>query len=92
MTANMIRMLEYDAFQQQVFEIIMITTYRIIVAIGVCNDGRMRLVGGHGSSEGRLEICLSEQWGRVCGDRYWDSNDAKVVCKQLGYLSTGMHT
>ena len=47
-------------------------------------------MGGHGSSEGRIEICLNGQWGTVCGNRYWDSNDAEVACKELGYLPTGI--
>ena len=45
-------------------------------------------MGGSNQYEGRLEVCINDQWGTVCDDG-WSSIDATVVCKQLGYAITG---
>ena len=56
--------------------------------IGGCGHGDVRLVDGSIPNEGRVEICINNQWGTVTDDGWW-SNDAKVVCRQLGYLTDG---
>ena len=44
----------------------------------------LRLVGGTGKHEGRLEILHDSQWGTVCDD-YWTDVEAGVVCRILEF-------
>ena len=58
------------------------------ISIAPCTCGQLRLMGGNVSIEGRVEICINNEWGTVCGDS-WERTDASVVCRQLGYSTQG---
>ena len=52
--------------------------------IAVCYEGEIRLLGGPTAAQGTVELCARNQWDAIC-DPYWSANDAKVVCRQLGF-------
>ena len=54
-----------------------------------CRDGSLRLVGGRESGiDGRLEVCLNDQWGTVCG-KNWNDMNTKIACRQLNAAFSG---
>ena len=55
---------------------------------GNCTDGCLRLVGGVNNTLGLVEVCINNGWGGVCSDHF-GTNDAEVICKQLGYTHDG---
>ena len=59
-----------------------------VIAPSNCSSGDVRLNQG---SQGTVEICVNGYWGTVC-DNQWDSIDASVVCRQLGYSYFGKLT
>ena len=61
--------------------------------VGGCGHGDVRLVNGSEVSggSGRLEVCINNAWGTVCGNQF-GVTDASVACGQLdGFTSEGMY-
>ena len=55
-----------------------------ITAVYGCTHGDVRLASGSTTNRGRVEVCVGQTWGTVCNSGF-DSNDGRVVCRQLGY-------
>lgn len=52
-------------------------------------EGAIRLVDTFVPYRGRVEICHQGRWMNICNGR-WNNNNAAVVCRQLGYPTTGL--
>lgn len=56
-----------------------------------CSEGEIRLSGPNSNLAGRVEVCTGLSWTTICDD-FWDSRDARVVCRQLGFSPYGIFT
>ena len=50
-----------------------------------CTTGDIRLRGGNSTYEGRVELCSQGLWGGIVNDYTWDTQNAMVACRQLGF-------
>ncbi|PIK50758.1 putative deleted in malignant brain tumors 1 protein-like [Apostichopus japonicus] len=57
--------------------------------VGVACNGPLRLVGGEGNYQGRVELFMKGEWGTVDEDP-WEDIDAGVVCRELGFHYGGI--
>ena len=68
--------------------VVYICTASFCLAESACGGGSVRLVGGTQGREGRVEYCRNNIWGTVCDD-YWGTQDARVICRMIGYSTDG---
>ena len=54
-----------------------------------CRHGTVRLVNGdttNGLTKGRVEVCVNNIWGTITFDSTFQSEEATVICQQLGFV------
>ena len=61
------------------------------VAQDNCTTGDVRLPGGVGDEEGRVEVCYNHVWGSVCLLGFTPDH-ANLVCNQLGHQPFGTYS
>ena len=54
-----------------------------------CTHGDVYLESGKTEREGTVRVCIGSVLSTVCNTG-WDSLDATVVCRQLGFPTTGI--
>ena len=72
------------SYHNNIIIIVYTKNYVIYCCIIACRTGNLRLQRSTAQGSGRVEICINNVWGTIC-DNSWSSNDARVVCKQLGF-------
>ena len=68
-----------------------ICIYIYIIFYIDCTDGDIQIIpyNSYNKQMGRVEVCVNGTWGTVCSN-FFDDNDAKVACRQLGYSHLGI--
>ena len=57
--------------------------------LDACIENSVRLRGSDVANAGRVEVCSNSLWTTICHNM-WDVNDARVVCRELGFSEYGM--
>ena len=46
-------------------------------------------MNGRSSAEGTVEVCISGRWSTLCDEYDFGTEEAQVICNQLGFSNTG---
>jgi hypothetical protein len=80
---NIVKILQFHQILKYVFYLIEDGTEP-----GNCSEGNLRITGGSGLV-GRLEVCINNVWGTICGTQF-ESSELKVACSQVGGTGTAL--
>ena len=58
----------------------------IVLFVAHCSDGQLRLTDSLAENSGRVEICSDQRW-KTFYNSHWSTNNARVVCIELGFRS-----
>ena len=70
----------------------LLTTHSTHAVSSSCTAGDVRLVDGGTQTEGRVEICQDQAWFTLSAADGWGTEEATVVCRQLGMSGQGLYT
>ena len=80
-----------ECYAEVILALLIVKLQFLNVPIERCDvEDEIRLVKGNNPLEGQVEICKQSTWATVC-NTLWNTAEARVVCRQLGYSSDGEH-
>ncbi len=80
-----------------------IVCFTDLTGVSSCTNGSVELIQDPADTSilgydnnmivGYVQYCFRDEWGRLCRESghqtLWDDSEVAVVCRQLGYTSTG---
>ena len=87
------KLIETDIGSQGLFTTLIVIMYTCHFSSAItsrCENGAVRLADQRRPHSGRVEVCVGGEWLSMCAERFfsiadWTNQNARVVCRQLGY-------
>lgn len=61
------------------------TKFNLCISCAIIEQARV--TSGKSASEGYVQVYHAGKWTRVCGNYWWDINDANVACRSMSLLA-----